>query len=540
MRENLNGSANGRRARPPASPRDLADLARAGYVIQRQPLMQVTFEVHHIADRPGYLADYLASGGGRRTAKAGEAFGETLTTGAHGLGLVVVTRTAVGVGKGRQYRSGQTQCQVTEDAAGRIFRGVARPNPSFIYESAWRYEGLICVDPDATRVQVWHSRAIRDVIHEVARLAKDSEAPILSLQAPAQIPPDDSVMRYITPEREEDMLPAATSLAVRFAIAIQHPDAATVLGLSERLARYCSMRGFGLWLADTRLGSRPGNWSEICEYNTDPRISRPTDRTPDSAPVKRSLPITLVGPARVGATFSLLSFLCQYKEIGVAACSVISLDDLLFINLQLTFADTPAEVLLAVDKMDAESYSADLPSDVLIRILQKLGRDRLGDHERAGMLVNNAGDYQCLVGPTRRVVHNDMRRRIAIWFSWQAQGSSIDLATPLARLLGAAADAGLATRSSDGKWSPDAPNIDYLVCRNMGNSVLRGKGKLSVLRDIALRNYADDDIESRPTNLCVSIEEAWRASAERDGRRGVRELTVAWRECWLGHWSLPI
>jgi hypothetical protein len=350
------------------------------------------------------------------------------------------------------------------------------------------------------------------------------------------------VARYITPEREEDMLPAAASVAVRFAIALQDPDATNVLEISEELARYCTRHGFGLWLADTRLGTRVGNWFGICEFNPDLNIIPLSSNAVDSGYVRRCLPVTLVGPARVGSTHSLISFLSQYREIGIAACSITSLDDLAFIHLILSFADTPKELLLKVDReYDARKYSAKLPSESLIRILQLLGRDRRGDHERAGLLVNRAGDYQCLVGPSRPVKGGSMRRRMAIWFSWQTQGGDADLAIPLNSLLGALVDIELLRdKATELIWDQDAPNIEYLVCRNMGNSVLRGKGKLSVLRDPALQRYPSDGLEPRPTDLCVSIEEAWRSRTAREASPGVKDLTVAWRECWLGHWSTPL
>ena len=61
---------------PATSPRSLADLARAGFSLVRQPAMRLAYEVHHVADRPGYLHDVLAS------AQADARFIETLTTAA--------------------------------------------------------------------------------------------------------------------------------------------------------------------------------------------------------------------------------------------------------------------------------------------------------------------------------------------------------------------------------------------------------------------------------------------------------------------------
>jgi len=506
--------------------------------------MQVTFEVHHVVDRPGYLADYVARKPSRVTPDGNGSFGETLTTGADGLGLVIVTRTSVALGSRRQYKSGgRTQCEVMDGNESRIFRGTAFPNPSFIYDTAWKYEGLICVDADALRARKWHSRVLRDVVHQVAKLARDAQAPIISLQAPAQVPPTDSAMRYTAPSHEEDILPAASSLAVRFAIALQRPDAATVLTITEKLAQYCGTHGFGLWVADTRPGTRSGNWFAICPNSPEltARLSTPTE----SGYVKRCLPVTLVGPARIGSTYALASFLSQFKEIGFQACSVVSLDELIFVHLELAFSGTRPELLDKVDKefnaSAASAASARLPSDALIQVLRILGRDRVGDHERTGLLVNSAGDYQCLLGPSRPVAPRNLQSRMAVWFSWQAQGADIDIAVPLNGLLQALSDVQLLERGPERfKWRAGAPNIDYLVCRNMGNSILRGKGKLSVVKDAALRRYPYDGPEPRPTELCVSIEEAWRARSAVDGRRAIRELTVAWRECWLGHWSLPL
>lgn len=532
-------SGDGRNQQPAASPRDLADLARAGYVMLRQPLMQVTFEVHHVTDRPGYLAEYVARAAPSDGSDGAHGFGETLTSSADGMGLVIVTRTGVGAGSYRQYKSGgQMQCEVDDCKESRIFRGTARPNPTFIYESAWRYEGLICVDPRPARMRRRHSHSLRDVIHEVAKLAKSYNAPILSLQAPAQVP----VTGQATTDQEEDLLPAASSIAVRFAIALQRPEAATILALSERLARFCTGRGFGLWVADTRLGARSGNWFRICESDRGLGMTRSPARSADSGQVTRCLPVTFVGPARVGSTYALVSFLRQFSEIGIFACSITSLDDLAFIHLELSFADAQAEDLQAVDEtFDAAAYSAKRPSDALIAVLQLLGSNQLGDHQRAGSLLSNAGDYQCLVGRSRPVVTGAIKGRMAIWFSWQTQGGEVDLAIPLSGLLGALEEVGLLHRSPDGRsWDSSAPNIEYLVCRSKGNSIFRGKGKLSVPRDPSLQRYPADGLEPRPTDLCVSIEEAWRARTVTDGLPGVSDLTVTWREGWLGHWSMPI
>ena len=552
-----------------ASPRDLADLARAGYVILRQPFMQVTFEVHHIIDQPGYLVDYLHRSrlGPDSTSppfpaddlslpnvsskdvirssfsshEANVSFGETLTSGARGLGLVIVTRTGVGVGSRRQYIGGpQPECEVDDDSipGSRIFRGIARPNPTFMYETAWRFEGLICIEPSASPLRAWHCRIMREIINYISRLAAEINSPILSLQSPAQIPPRELMIGPRTATDEENTLTLASSLAIRFTIAIQNPSAKLVMFLSNRLELYCQTHGLGLWLADTRLGSRQGNWRYVCAHNSDISMPAVASRDGSARQVRSCIPITLVGPARVGSTRALTTFLSQYGGVGIAACSAISLDDLLFIHLDLSIPDiSEKRSLEAVSKEQARKSSALLPSEALARMLEMVGHGRHTDPQHTSALVDQAGDYRCLIGPARQVRHGDENRRMAIWFSWQTQGIEPDLAIPLQGLFDALKDVGLIRRRDQG-WNRSSPNIEYLVCRNSGNSVLRGRGKLSVLRDVALARYPDNALESRPTNLCVGIEKAWRDRMTRSDRYALRELTVAWREPWLGHWAL--
>lgn len=551
------------------SSRDLADLALAGCRIVRQPLMQVTFEVHHVVDRPGYLAGHVTAAESpvaseakcaventvrqgpvteaeskskvgtevkaatkaesRAAAEDRIGFGETLTTSAYGLGLVIVTRTAVGVGSRRSYPRGrQTKCEVDNTDERRLFRGTARPNPSFLYETAWRYEGLICVDDQDQTMRVWHSRAVLKVLNKITQLADNFHLPILSLQAPAQIQPNDSEISEHLPWREERLLPPAASIAVRFAIALQHPSPDKVLKISEKLARFCADRGFGFWLADTSPGSRQGNWFSITECDSSRTAARRSRQTIGRRAVKLAIPITLVGPARGETTGALVSFLSQYKAVGITGCSVAPLDDLLFVHLQLAFAGVPDAAVKSLDNhIRPLGDPGGPPTGELIRMLQILDLHR--QVEPGDMNQLDVRDYQCLMGPSRRLTHPNMRERMAVWFSWQTQGASIGLSMPLVELHGALNDACIA----------DMPNIEYLICRDMGNAVFRGRGKLSIPCSV-LENYSSDTLESPPANLCISIEEAWRSRVARGGRGGVRELTVAWRECWLGHWSLPL
>jgi hypothetical protein len=73
----------------PASPRGLAQLARAGFALVRKPVMRIGYEVHHVADHPGYLREVV----NERQAEPSRRFVETLTSAAYGTGLVIGVRT---------------------------------------------------------------------------------------------------------------------------------------------------------------------------------------------------------------------------------------------------------------------------------------------------------------------------------------------------------------------------------------------------------------------------------------------------------------
>ena len=66
--------------------------------------------------------------------------------------------------------------------------------------------------------------------------------------------------------------------------------------------------------------------------------------------------------------------------------------------------------------------------------------------------------------------------------------------------------------------------------------MVRGKAKLAVPKSV-LRQFSSGGVELPASKLCASLEEAWKAHVDQSGVDGVSELTVAWRESWLGHWT---
>ena len=79
-------------------------------------------------------------------------------------------------------------------------------------------------------------------------------------------------------------------------------------------------------------------------------------------------------------------------------------------------------------------------------------------------------------------------------------------------------------------------NVEYLIFRRVRHGILRGKGKVSFpvgIEDDVIRDDAYADL----ARLSERMEEAWRTKLK---PKHVRELTVSWREHWLGHWNSPL
>ncbi len=524
------------------SPRALAELARAGSAILRQPSMRLAYEVHHVKDRPGYLHDIL---NGRYSALFGmknerPRFIEALTTAANGVGLVVGTRTVGPDLDAQARRTDMTPTmvrQVDDPTSGsRIFRGTIVPNVSFVHETSQVFEGLISIEVEQVQVQLSHCRAILAVVGEIADVAVTvASAPILSLQSPVQVPLYSE-------------WPRSSAVAVRFTIALDQPSADLRLKIAEAFASFCAERGFGLWVADSRPGYRGGNWFMICPHNT----AGVHDRFGDAAgerggdPVSTCLPITFVGPARTGSTRSVLAFLSRFPEVGLLAFSGTIIEDIAFIHMQLT-TNTPAARL---DQLNATLDTVaspgkitpldDNPSVLLPRILPLLVRQDspLGlavPHEHG----DRAGDYHTLVGQALPVDHAANNDRRALWVSWEVEGQQAELSLPFMALCSALKDFGLLTTDEGPKAdSTTDANLEYLICRHMGNSVLRGKGKLSFPGELASRNFGHSGLHTGLSIFSAGIEKAWRDRLDKAHR--VRELTVSAREYWLGHWSLPL
>ncbi|WP_236796923.1 hypothetical protein [Amycolatopsis sp. GM8] len=510
---------------PRASIRNVADLARAGLEIARRSVTKVDFEVHHVRSRQGYLHELTT----------GANLLETVSSATNGAGVVIGTRTPVDGAETVELDDGPQHAEPPQQIAdGWVFRQAAWPNPTFIYESAQTFSGLIGIDPAAREVSEWHGVAIRDLLKEISEAAAGlAGAPLLTLQCPAQLPTIVKTRNHDLRTRKE-IAAQCSSLAVRFSIALRDTSVARRFALGDRIREVCEKHGFSFWAADTRPGHRAGNWFEVCHadgnfsplYNGDLRSKQR---------IGTVLPVTFAGPARVGSTHAILSFLQRYPQVGVVGCTGTTLADLAFVHLQLAVAGVGAERLNRIlGKLLDEQSAPARPRKLLSALFRRLGLEPDAGGRGAGT-PDPAIDYQTFAGPALSYRPHLMPDSLAVWVSWEVARTDRGLAGPLGHLYQALAKV-VPQLPTEARSLADVTTVEYLVCRATEQSVIRGKAKLAVPKP-ALGRFASGGAEPPPSKLCAALEEAWQAQVRQSDMDGVRELTVAWRESWLGHWT---
>jgi hypothetical protein len=175
-------------------------------------------------------------------------------------------------------------------------------------------------------------------------------------------------------------------------------------------------------------------------------------------------------------------------------------------------------------------------SERLPALLDALGHDRASPPGKqvSEEVIARADDYQMFAGPIVMVDDPPLPGR-PLWVSWDVERSPDGMAAPLVSLALALGDVGLMPPAEVGDCGTAlGANIEYLICRDTGNATLRAKGKLKVPDALWKELLPDETPTVAARLLAQSLEAAWQARA---GQRqnAFAQLTVAWREHWLGH-----
>jgi hypothetical protein len=497
----------------------------------------VNFHVHHVRDRPGYLKSRLAE----RSALLRHS-SEVLISNLNGVVLAAGSNRGALAQEMRVRQQGSStpvRAKIDVELDRLEVVGAAMPNPSFIYESAARFEALIALEVEDRVLRQFHARALLRLLAEIAQCARyEGSAPIMSMQCPVQLPPERS--NVATVEEQTDIWNAPNVIAVRVVFALQNPTSQRRMKMARRLANYCSDRGYGLWLGDLRPGHAQGNWFQVQKHDRLARkryTERQTALRRSDVKVDKVMPITLVGPARVGSTDAILSVLRRCPGLGVAGCAITALDDVAFVHLQLT-SDEISDPTVRLG--DPNRYQGGV-FDRLRRVVDAMGEDLRdvdapdGDPEDPkatphSRLVERAGDYQIFAGPVFDIETPGGRHRRPLWFSWRQSGPEGGWLLPFTALQAALEDCGLWQGAESAL--ANCANFEYMVCRGLDGSTYTVKGKLTVPDSLIPESNAV--VEYGATKLCVGVETAWRARLDERRVSGLHWLSFAWRENFLG------
>jgi hypothetical protein len=122
-------------------------------------------------------------------------------------------------------------------------------------------------------------------------------------------------------------------------------------------------------------------------------------------------------------------------------------------------------------------------------------------------------DYQTFAGPAFAYRPFRMPDCMAVWVSWEVARQHQGPAAPLECRYRALA-----------QIAPEVPVADTTA----------SAADLATVEDLI---FSSGGTELPAAKLCSSLEEAWKAYVDQSHVDGMGELTVAWRESWLGHWT---
>lgn len=515
-------------------PLALSDVARAGAEIAGSSGPVMTFTVDHVQDRPGYLSEVIS--GSFETPPR-----QTLSSSANGVGLVILTsKDQVGASSDSP---DAPPVRVTSDpegvSSGKRFVGKARPNPSFLYEGSEPFEGVIVIEDEPRAATYGQGIVFRELATFLSSLSSEgASSPILSLHGPSQAPPHTTARADI--RGREDEWSRSSTFAIRFSIAVRSSTADKRIYLADAIGRWCAARGFGFWASDSRGGYRQGLWFGVNTHERlKARAAQPTaaDRGGDRQ-AYCVVPVTIVGPARIGSTSAILSYLTRFPQLGLVATSVTALDDLAFIHLQIAVNHSSRRKLPAKNRELSNllvnltaNGSQSLSPRHFFSSYGQLASDGAGvldeSSDRVASIEERCGDYQVLAGPVLEVVQEKVRR-LPVWAGWRIRDEEHFSEVMLA-MNSVWREVGFDPAEDRGS------NIEYAISRVTRDSSLRGKAKFSIAESSVPRWAGPGSDAAKASALCVELERRWRSKL-RDSAISA-DVSVGDREFRVGRWS---
>ena len=488
-----------------------------------------SYSVVQRSDKPWAGQDELAN-----ASEMGTSAHEASASAAFGAGLLVF------VSEDLNRATAQPDHALPADRPARRWHGSCRPDVNFLYANRRYLEFAIAVPTRAgTEVPVARDlnpselSAVSRVARKAAEAARRVRSPLLFLHAPAAdvaITADngDQPLKNAVHRQNQERLPSTPT--VRFAIGVDGAYSERRLNLVADLIQYCEKCSLSLYIGDRRAGWRVGRWVGIVDSSVnDFELSTMKERPVEV--MGRPHPLTVVGPARVGAVATILRTIHQVGGI-ITAATMCSLNDVLFVHLLVENLKSP--LVSSLEPTSEGQPSA--PSTAT-------GKQRSSERRRLAIATQFA-DYSVWVGdPIDADYVIDTSRR-ALWAGWTVRDEDDALRIVLDRLRDSLRSLLETDETDETDERLGEFNIEYMVCRQVGRGLIRGRCKLSVpvsafkLDMPGLDRLKDKLDGAEPqTVLCRELEWAWADALAADGIGESREVEVAWKEHRLGRWG---
>lgn len=398
-----------------------------------------------------------------------------------------------------------------------VFEGQAAANLSFLSDQSRAAEGILVLRRRHSPIpSVGDCREMAGALSHLSHLATAMNAPIQFAYAPSAPPPRGRKEARGDGSREQWRW--VDRACIRFALGVRSFEPEARLAFYRALTEYCSARGFDLHLADRRFPRGGGRWFELAGA-----ASRAEDtQRPRAEPLHLLLPLTVIGPARVGTTHAVVSYLSGAR-IGIKGATITSLGDLALINLNLAVPRALAPAVALASREPALRPA--------VTELARVG-SLLSSHPYPHLgepATSRLADYRCVVGTPRRPSPSSSRWR-ALWITWEAPSAARYLWLVVDVLRGALA------RVSDRAGIDLA--VEHLICRCVSEDLARGRCKISV----AWREGGSHDAaHEMAIGLAGQVEDALRQGLDlrEGGLGGVIDVQASPYEASLGRWSTP-
>jgi hypothetical protein len=508
----------------PRAATEAAKLVREAAAVLADDMTSVGFAISHWRDEGIHFEDILAETNRKaphrlwnvQTTDGKVLWTETLTTVGFGVATVIVGARTAGHLTGEPSPALEVHNVVAGDPEqhGPAFYGLAHPNPSFLYRGVDELEILIEIpsDPGTTALNEGHrigdALTLGEAVMKVSSVAAAHDLPLMLVQSPMAAPP-----------AAEHPWPLPQSPGVRFGIAMPSGGVEDQLEIYREVHRWAEDMGCALHIGDRRGDGRRGLWHQLTVGDRSRYESRVSALPRSTEGLESVIPVTFVGPARVGTTAAIMKYLAAHR-VPVLSVSVTPLENMAFINLLVGLAKGRG------NPFSPAAYGSAAEILTLIGTLRLAG-SATSDEEQRKVIAAAPQDYRACVGRVIDVAPLDRNKRV-LWASWQFPEETGAPHMAISQLRTAAEQ-----ELGDGTVS-----VQYVVCRRGDAQDLRGRCKLSVSAEVdpaaegERRSYARGE-------LCRRIESRWRTLLGRGAPRSIIDVDVTWEESRLGRWLSP-